>query len=147
MHETTEEHLQQIKECKHRMVFLSPEMADGDAMREIFLDSTFKYRCSGLIVDEAHCVIDMGTEQFRRHYKQIGRLRHLVSTASRVPFEPTRLSLCNTDPSRESPRNVRHHSRFVLHASSVCFGDDETDHSQLWNGSTKHLSRHLAHPA
>jgi hypothetical protein len=60
-------------------MFLSPGKAAGDRMEHVWLDSSFVNRCGGIIVEEAHSVVEMGTPAFRANYDRIGRLKRMVS--------------------------------------------------------------------
>lgn len=55
-------------------------------MERVWLDSGFVKRGGGIIVEEAHSVVEMGTAAFRANYDRIGRLKRMVSRKRSTSF-------------------------------------------------------------
>lgn len=55
-------------------------------MKRVWLDSGFVNRCGGIIVEEAHSVVEMGTAAFHANYDRIGRLERMVSARCSTSF-------------------------------------------------------------
>ena len=58
-------------------------MAATKEMREVWCYRPFKEKCGGLVIDEAHAIVEMGTDAFRKAYQELGVFRHLVCTVYR----------------------------------------------------------------
>ncbi|KAE8231422.1 hypothetical protein CF326_g3567 [Tilletia indica] len=71
--------LKDIQRGKYRMVFLSPEMAIGNAFREVLMDKAFEASLGAVIFDEAQVLKDWAVDsQFRKGFKEISVLRHMA---------------------------------------------------------------------
>ncbi|KAJ7579542.1 P-loop containing nucleoside triphosphate hydrolase protein [Mycena floridula] len=61
---------------KYRVGFLGPETAIGTAFHSRVLRAPkFRKNILGLVVDEAHCITEWGTEDFRPEFAQLSTLR------------------------------------------------------------------------
>ncbi|CAD6940099.1 unnamed protein product [Tilletia controversa] len=70
---------EEIKAGKFRMVFVSPEMAIGNAFKEVLLDSNFKASLGGIVFDECQVLKDWAVDStFRKGIKDVSILRHLA---------------------------------------------------------------------
>lgn len=66
------------------MIYISPEMAQSESFAKLWKDHRFRDRLQAVIIDEAHCVDEWGTEDFRGHYRRLSTLRHY--TGHEMPF-------------------------------------------------------------
>ena len=66
------------------MVYVSPEMALSDSFLKLWKDTRFRGRLTALIVDEAHCIEDWGSDDFRPLYRKLDILRNY--TGFEIPF-------------------------------------------------------------
>ncbi|CAD6966349.1 unnamed protein product, partial [Tilletia laevis] len=70
---------EEIKAGKFRLVFVSPEMAIGNAFKEVLLDSNFKASLGGIVFDECQVLKDWAVDStFRKGIKDVSILRHLA---------------------------------------------------------------------
>ncbi|KAJ7572575.1 P-loop containing nucleoside triphosphate hydrolase protein, partial [Mycena floridula] len=67
-----------------QLVYMSPEMALGDSFSSLWKDPKFHTRLTAMVVDEAHCIDEWGTDKFRPLYRQLHTLRGY--TGQEVPF-------------------------------------------------------------
>ncbi|KJA16002.1 hypothetical protein HYPSUDRAFT_119846, partial [Hypholoma sublateritium FD-334 SS-4] len=66
------------------MVYMSPEMALSDSFMKLWKDTRFRGRLTALVVDEAHCIEDWGSDDFRPLYRKLHILRNY--TGFEIPF-------------------------------------------------------------
>ncbi|KAJ2915312.1 hypothetical protein MD484_g5119, partial [Candolleomyces efflorescens] len=76
------------------LVYLSPEMALSDSFVKLWKDAKFRKRLICLVVDEAHCVNEWGSDDFRPAYRKLATLRSY--TGQEVPFLAC-TATCTTD--------------------------------------------------
>src|SRR5436853_3791796 len=72
---------------RHRLLYVSPERLVGEGS-ETFLNLLSRCDVSFIAVDEAHCISQWGHD-FRPEYRQLGRLRELLPSASLHAFTAT----------------------------------------------------------
>ncbi|KAH6912970.1 P-loop containing nucleoside triphosphate hydrolase protein [Coprinopsis sp. MPI-PUGE-AT-0042] len=58
------------------IIYISPEMALSNGFANLWKDGAFRKRLIALIIDEAHCVEEWGTDDFRPLYRQLDILQH-----------------------------------------------------------------------
>ncbi|KAJ3543662.1 hypothetical protein NMY22_g3064 [Coprinellus aureogranulatus] len=66
------------------LVYISPEMALSESFAKLWKDAKFRSRLTAVVVDEAHCVDEWGTDDFRPDYSKLSALRHF--TGRDIPF-------------------------------------------------------------
>ena len=59
-------------------------MAQSDGFAKLWKNNQFRGRLQALAVDEAHCIEEWGTDEFRPHYRSLSVLRHF--TGQEIPF-------------------------------------------------------------
>ncbi|KAH9920674.1 uncharacterized protein B0H18DRAFT_880877, partial [Fomitopsis serialis] len=59
-------------------------MAQSESFAKLWKDERFRARLQAVIIDEAHCVDEWGTDDFRAHYRRLSVLRHY--TGHEIPF-------------------------------------------------------------
>ncbi|KAF5319131.1 hypothetical protein D9611_014097 [Ephemerocybe angulata] len=69
---------------KANIAYISPEMALSTSFSKLWKDVKFRTRVSAVVVDEAHCVEEWGTDDFRPEYRQLNSLR--TYTGLDIPF-------------------------------------------------------------
>ncbi|RDX42630.1 P-loop containing nucleoside triphosphate hydrolase protein, partial [Lentinus brumalis] len=67
-----------------QLLYLSPEMAQSDGFAKLWKNNQFRRRLQAVAVDEAHCVEEWGTDDFRPQYRSLYLLRHY--TGQEIPF-------------------------------------------------------------
>ncbi len=67
-----------------QLLYLSPEMALSDGFAKLWKNNQFRSRLRAVAVDEAHCVEEWGTDDFRPEYRMLNILRHF--TGQDIPF-------------------------------------------------------------
>ncbi|KAI0318808.1 P-loop containing nucleoside triphosphate hydrolase protein [Amylostereum chailletii] len=72
-----------IRRGQDQLYYVSPEMALSESFVALWQDTSFRGRVQAIIVDEAHCIAQWG-DDFREHYKELGRLRNYVGHD--IPF-------------------------------------------------------------
>ncbi|KAJ7582033.1 P-loop containing nucleoside triphosphate hydrolase protein [Mycena floridula] len=78
-------YLQEIGELKYRVIVSSPELlADHPSFRALYKSPKFTSKLFNITVDEAQCISQWSTDDFRPHYKKIKLLRHLIP--DKIPF-------------------------------------------------------------
>ncbi|PPQ76514.1 hypothetical protein CVT24_010875 [Panaeolus cyanescens] len=66
------------------LVYMSPEMALSSSFAKLWKDHGFRERLAAVVVDEAHCIDEWGSGDFRPQYRQLDILRHY--TGQDIPF-------------------------------------------------------------
>ncbi|KAF8150999.1 P-loop containing nucleoside triphosphate hydrolase protein [Crassisporium funariophilum] len=74
-----------IKEGKHRVITISPELLNETPCRELLEDPKVASKLLYFVSNEGHCVSQWG-HTFRDQYLYVGSLRYSVPSASQVPF-------------------------------------------------------------
>uniref|UniRef100_A0A7M5V0T6 DNA 3'-5' helicase n=1 Tax=Clytia hemisphaerica TaxID=252671 RepID=A0A7M5V0T6_9CNID len=85
----TDECYEDIKAGTYSLVYACPEVLETKRWRMLFSDSEFVDRCIGVVVDEAHVMVEWGkssnesTKAFRESYSKIVELQSLLSSKAR----------------------------------------------------------------
>ncbi|KAJ7598548.1 P-loop containing nucleoside triphosphate hydrolase protein, partial [Mycena floridula] len=54
-----------------QLVYMSPEMALGDSFSSLWKDPKFRRRLTAMVIDEAHCIDEWGSDKFCPLYRQL----------------------------------------------------------------------------
>ena len=57
-------------------------MAATREMREVWCSRPFDNKCGGFVIDEAHAIIEMGTDAFRKAYQELRVLSRATTNAA-----------------------------------------------------------------
>ncbi|KZT74241.1 hypothetical protein DAEQUDRAFT_807906 [Daedalea quercina L-15889] len=64
-----------------QMMYISPEMALSDSFTKLWKDGAFRECLEAMIINDAHCVDEWGTDDFRKQYKPLSILHDYTKRA------------------------------------------------------------------